>query len=481
MNENNNDNDVPGLAPEAPPAVERALTIIGFTNPAERARIRAEGFSELEDLRSLTAKDIRRMDESFSRRTAAQGRIMFGLAKTKKLIGFMQWVQDAYRCNEAPDIETFTLESIVEAAQRDIVRQAWMANWEPLFKNALPEKLKDEKTWPTFYDSLLNALTIVPGVNGVPIVYLLRELVNPHPYEEYTDYNAKAIACAPLSGPFFEADTRQLHQIIQTLVQGESAEAWIKRLAKFQCGRRDVQALVKHYAGEGNSTRRIADAERLKDGLHYSNEKSLPFSSFLDRLQRMFTIFDEEKEEMTENAKVRFLLKKTQNASLHPTVAALTIEHNMKGLTFVSAANHLASAVAALPEYQLSRTIARIRQESGRGGGGRGSGGRGTNDFDESGSGKDDYDSGEAIHTGYYSKEEWDILSSEERKSVYQARDKERLSGDDNQDLDKEEEEPPAENKAREKKGSKRDRATMGDDELQRIVKAVCTVMASEV
>ena len=66
----------------------------------------------------------------------------------------------------------------------------------------------------------------------------------------------------------------------------------------------------KHYSGEGNTSRRIAVAERIRDTIHYKNERAMLFSSFLDKMQKMFNIFEEEKEVICEQAKVQMLLKK---------------------------------------------------------------------------------------------------------------------------------------------------------------------------
>jgi hypothetical protein len=44
-----------------------------------------------------------------------------------------------------------------------------------------------------------------------------------------------------------------------------------------------MQALRKHYNGEGNTSRRIAAAEKLRDTLHNKKEKSLQFLTFLDK------------------------------------------------------------------------------------------------------------------------------------------------------------------------------------------------------
>ena len=93
-------------------------------------------------------------------------------------------------------------------------------------------------------------------------------------------------------------------------------------------------ALRRHYAGEGNSTRRIADAKRIQNTLHYKTEQALPFNKFLDLLQRIFTIFEEGNELLTERAKVDELLTKVQNSALAAAVAQLRYQLNTKGITF---------------------------------------------------------------------------------------------------------------------------------------------------
>ena len=45
-------------------------------------------------------------------------------------------------------------------------------------------------------------------------------------------------------------------------------------------GRIDMSALRAHYQGEGNTTRRIAEAKRLRNSLYNQNERGLPFTSY---------------------------------------------------------------------------------------------------------------------------------------------------------------------------------------------------------
>ena len=110
----------------------------------------------------------------------------------------------------------------------------------------------------------------------------------------------------------------------------------------------------RHYSGEGNASRRVATAERMREGLHYKNKRSLAFSIFLDRMQKMFNIYEEEGEEFTENAKLRELFKRVQHPQLQDTVKALKVHFDMEGITYTQAANHLTARVSELPEYHLT-------------------------------------------------------------------------------------------------------------------------------
>ena len=197
----------------------------------------------------------------------------------------------------------------------------------------------------------------------------------------------------------------------------ESAEQWIKNLAPRVTGRLDMEALRNHYGGEGNASRRIATAEKLRETLHYKSERSMPFSTFLDRMQKMFNIFQEEGEELTENAKVRELLKRVQNNQLQDTVKALRVRFDIDGILYTEAANHLTSAVSELPEYLLACRVSSLKCI--RGGGSE----KGKNKFKRDSIYADDG----TIFTGYYSNRK--SLSEEDRDKVIAERKKKNTNG----------------------------------------------------
>ena len=55
----------------------------------------------------------------------------------------------------------------------------------------------------------------------------------------------------------------------------------------------------------------------------------MSFSSFLNKLQVMFNIFEEESEEITEPAKVRMLLKKVEHPQLQDAIGASNYSLNV--------------------------------------------------------------------------------------------------------------------------------------------------------
>jgi hypothetical protein len=174
-----------------------------------------------------------------------------------------------------------------------------------------------------------------------------------------------------------------------------------------------MAALRNHYSGEGNTSRRIAAAEKLRDTLHYRNERSLPFSTFLDRLQKMFNIFEEEKEEISEPAKVRMLLQKVQHPQLQAAVDALKVRSSIDGISFTLCANHLSAQVSELPDPQISRkvaTIKNIKKGNGIKRNGEKNGGKRNGIHMPDGS----------VWTGFYS--DWDQLSKEDKQTVIDTR-----------------------------------------------------------
>ena len=68
--------------------IQFVLQTIGF-NAGEINGVMGAGLSEFEDFRYLVEKDICDIADEFVKHSVAQGRIVFGLGRTKKLTGVM--------------------------------------------------------------------------------------------------------------------------------------------------------------------------------------------------------------------------------------------------------------------------------------------------------------------------------------------------------------------------------------------------------
>ena len=166
------------------------------------------------------------------------------------------------------------------SAQRDLIRDKESKDASTVSAEASPGKLKDERKCTEWIAGFENMISTTLGVNGVPLYYVIRENEATKPEWQNT-FVQKCISCAPLTGPHFEADARKVHHLATSFTRGETSEHWIKMHAKKHNGRLDLKALYAHYQGAGNMTWRIGEATRLRETLHYKNEQSLLFTTFL--------------------------------------------------------------------------------------------------------------------------------------------------------------------------------------------------------
>ena len=418
----------PVVAPVAPALtpIHQVLEWIGFLDNAHRNAICNEGgFDDLSGFIGVTETDLRDMAESFEKRSAANGRITFGMRRTKWLVGVMHWVQDFDRCSQVPTINGINDADAMKAAltvaiERAATRKVEADQVDTVSKAADPGKFKDERRWPDWEPAFVNYLSTIPGVYGVPLSYVVRVNENPDFATDFgNDFQAKMVACARLNGNFFKADARKVHQLLKNFLVTETAEQWIQHLSRHADGRRDMAALRDHYAGEGNASRRIATADRMREGLHYRSERSMPFTSFLDRLQKMFNIYADEGEAYSEGAKIRELLKRVQHSQLQDTVKALEVRFDMDGLTYTQAANHLTAAVSKLAEFQTTRKVSEIGADRLRGGG--------LSAKKSKAPTKGVFMPDGSIFTGFYKN--WKDLSNDDKDKVMEERKRKNKSG----------------------------------------------------
>ena len=85
-------------------SIHQILHWIGFTQP-QRVQLFNDSLGSYRDMSSFTEKDISDMAAEYSRRTANDGRINFGIRRTKKLQTLIHFIQDFRRTSRDPTID----------------------------------------------------------------------------------------------------------------------------------------------------------------------------------------------------------------------------------------------------------------------------------------------------------------------------------------------------------------------------------------
>ena len=92
-------------------------------------------------------------------------------------------------------------------------------------------KFKYECTWLKWEVKFENYLSTIPGVNGVPLSYVLLYQAAPdRTTDSQRNFIAKIISCVPLTGAHFQSDTRKVHQLLKNSLMSETAEQWISSI-----------------------------------------------------------------------------------------------------------------------------------------------------------------------------------------------------------------------------------------------------------
>ena len=162
--------------------IRQILTWIGFTIQAERNAIVDDAMASYDDLLCLNTKDVTALSADFARRTLANGKIVFGSRRTKKLQSVLYWVKDFSRISETPTIGTLTENvfsiQLTRARHREEVRIQMIAQSDVKSKAASPGPLVSESTWPEWEPKFENYLAVIMGMNSVPLSYVIREITS---------------------------------------------------------------------------------------------------------------------------------------------------------------------------------------------------------------------------------------------------------------------------------------------------------------
>ena len=120
-----------------------------------------------------------------------------------------------------------------------------------IVKVAKPDKLTEDTKWIDWFPTFVNYLCVIPGVNWVPLSYVIRNITAAAAADDPTvDFLENYINRCELDGQYFDTDNIEVHTYIVHFISGSSvAEAKITAHDQVNNGRADFIALRNHFEG----------------------------------------------------------------------------------------------------------------------------------------------------------------------------------------------------------------------------------------
>jgi hypothetical protein len=269
-----------------------------------------------------------------------------------------------------------------------------------------PEALKTTKGWPKWFEKLKNYLGQIRGSARVPLVYVIRE-------HEAVDATMRAavyptevdrlIAITSLNGEHYRIDNTRVWQEIKALVIDGFGWSYIKRFERQANGRGAILALKRQCEGESSLiTRKNSAYASIKGATYRGPRKTYTFSQYVSIHQEAHNELQDCEEAVPESKKVSDFLAGISCPALQ---AGLTVVMGdpTKLASFDLTQQYLSTLVTNQAVHNKTRSDERGVAVSDTKGRGKGKG---------KGKGKP------KVEDRFYSREEWSMLTPEERTKV---------------------------------------------------------------
>ena len=338
-------------------------------------------------------KDLKEDFESYSSLTVAQGQFQLTPTVKNKIKAFIQWTRNQIRMGIDPGAYEFPVDLTPHLERQLATHELYVKQAKDAPETLKPKAFKGEVKWVDWKPTLVNFLNQLPGRDGVPLSYVIRDndLADPTPRPNFLDmyvYNA------PLMGEAYGLDSVRVANVIQSLIVGNTqAEAKIQTLAANADGRAMFKALDEHYLGVGAFAMETTAAEKVIDTIYYNGERKphMWWLEFERQLRLAYATIDkaEGREVYSNEQKLRHLLQKVKADFLSHQMVAISMKVSAQDVafTFEQALASIRDAVnlkypPSMTDQANTRTTRQVRESNSSQGrnnthGGRGRGGRG--------------------------------------------------------------------------------------------------------
>ena len=165
-------------------------------------------------------------------------------------------MNDFYRVSSVPSIvglsEVTFKSQLHRALARDEVRANLKSQTKTTAEAASPGPLKNEREWKQWEEKFNNYCASHLGAFGIPLSYVIRDDDAPATnYDDYPEFIHRTVACAPLTGEYYNADKLTVFNMVVSFTTGQPSGDWVKDTLKYHDGRRSMKVLRSHFSGDG--------------------------------------------------------------------------------------------------------------------------------------------------------------------------------------------------------------------------------------
>ena len=246
-----------------------------FDEKNQTERLAADLFGD--DFQTCMDKTHAELDSDFktySDLTQVQGQSRVTPGVKKNIKAFLQLVRDEYRLGRNPEFGSFNSKDTQVLMRRYNTHKQFIDKSSNISEAAKPYKFTTNMKWNDWAPTFINYLRTIPGRDGVPLNYIIRESAQPDPTpcEAFID---EYVLMAPIDrGEAYCIDAAEVHTLLVKFITGnEIAEMRIKAHEAERDGRINWMALKEHYEGVGIHAFDIIEAEAILTDLFFSGEK----------------------------------------------------------------------------------------------------------------------------------------------------------------------------------------------------------------
>jgi len=183
-----------------------------------------ESIGSLDDILSLTQKDVLTFSTNWASRATTNGRFHIRTRRSKIFQVFVHWVQDFQWVSWTVSIEGLNQSGFKILLHRALnqadIRKNLYENTSTASDAALPRPLDSEKKWKIWEEKFTNYYWAHIGSNGIPFSYVIRKNNAPNITGTFSDFITETIECAPLTGEFYLADRQAIFNILISFTMG---------------------------------------------------------------------------------------------------------------------------------------------------------------------------------------------------------------------------------------------------------------------